>query len=135
MSDEMERGRFEIANQTLDHTSNPAAPTYKFRVVSNRSLLAGMVSQPGQTLPRNTSLTPSNEPSQSADFLKRITRNGHSGWLIATLGVILVITMSLSFGFTRGWLDANTTLTASVVSLVLLFGVMLVAHWPSSNPR
>lgn len=135
MSEQMERNQLEIPNPAHNHTSNPAVPTYNIVVVSNRSWLAGMNGQPGQTLPGNSTLTPSNEPARPWGFLKGITGNDHSGWLITTLVLILVVTLSLSFGFVKGWLDAKVTLTTSVIFLVLLFGAMLVAHWPSRNPR
>ncbi len=72
-------------------------------------------------------------PPRPWDFLKRISRSGHSAWLVTTLVFILVVAMSLSFGFVKGWLDPTSTLIASVVFLVLLLAAMLVAHWPSHN--
>jgi hypothetical protein len=73
------------------------------------------------------------QPPRPWDFLKRISRTGHSVWLVTTLIFILMVAMSLSFAFVKGWLDPKSTLTVSIIFLVLLFAAMLVAHWPSRN--
>lgn len=124
MSDEMERGQIEKAN----HTRNPAAARYNVPVVSSRSLVVGMRAQP---VPKPVTTT--HQPARPWDFLKRLGRSDHSGWLITTLVFILVVTMTLSFGFAKGWIDAKIALNASIVFFVVLLGTMLIAHWPSHN--
>ncbi|MBN9388256.1 MAG: hypothetical protein J0I20_09415 [Chloroflexi bacterium] len=127
MSDEMERGQIEKAPQTSDHTRNSATVRYKPPVVSSRTLLAEMHAQPPAPKPV---ASVHQQPARPWDFLKRLSLNTHSGWLITTLVLILVITMTLSFGFTKGWFDAKITLGASVVFFVVLVGAMVIAHWP-----
>ena len=128
MSDPMERGQLEIATPARRHTSNSAVSTYNSLAAANRPW-------PGSAMPENSTPPPPDPPSRPWDVLKRLNRTGHNGWLVTTLVMILVVTMSLSFGFAKGWLDAKTTLTASVVFLVLLFGAMLIAHWPFRLPH
>jgi ribose/xylose/arabinose/galactoside ABC-type transport system permease subunit len=138
----MERGPFDISGQALDHTSNSAAVRYNNSVVSTRSLLASMSGKPNPNfanmpplvLTKTTSPEPEEQPVRRWGFITRMNRNGHNAWLISTLVFILVVAMSLSFGFVKGWVDAKTTLTASVVFLALLFVAMLIAHWPSRQP-
>lgn len=128
MSDEMERGQTEKANQTRDYTRNSATSRYNVPVVSSRSLIVEM---PPQRIPKPTGTT--HQPARPWDFLKRLSRSDHSGWLITTLVFILVVTMTLSFGFAKGWIDAQITLGASMIFFVVLVGAMLIAHWPSRN--
>lgn len=134
MSNTVERGQLQIAR---DHTSNPVA-TVNAPAVADR---------PGSTLPAS-SPSPTPEPPdrpksklqgwlqiQPWNFLKRLNQTGHNGWLVTILVVILVVAMSLSFGFVRGWLDAKSTLTASAAFFVLLLVAMVIAHWPSRSSR
>lgn len=129
MSDEMERGEIERANQASDHIRNPATARYNHSVVSSRSLLVEMPAQP----PVHKPVATVHQPGRPWDFLKRLSRSDHSGWLITTFISILVITMTLSFGFAKGWFDTKITLSASVVFFVLLAIAMLIAHWPFRN--
>ena len=129
MSDEMERGQIEKANLTSDQIRNLATVRYNRPVVSSRSLLAEMPAQPPAPQPAAAA----HQAARPWDFLKRLSRSDHSGWLITALVLILVVTMTLSFGFAKGWIDAQTTLCASVVFFVLLVGTMVIAHWPYRN--
>lgn len=137
MPDELERGQFEEIKQKLDPGSSPAASHSSLPAVPTRPRPAGMSANPDPDLPgqsaSSTDPDPTGQTSKPWDFLKRISHHGHSGWLITTLVFILVVAMSLSFGFVKGWLDPRITLTASIVFLVLLFAAMLVAHWPSRH--
>ena len=128
MSDEMERGQLEKTHQASDHTRNPATARYNVPVVSSRFLLTGIHSQPGAKPVATT-----HQPARPWDFLKSLSRSDHSGWLFTTLIAILVVTMTLSFSFAKGWIDAKTTLGASIIFFVVLLGVMIIAHWPSHN--
>src|SRR4051794_40631988 len=104
MSDEMERGQVE---KTSDHTRNAAAARYGAQVVSSRSLVVGMR---GQHAAKPVSAT--HQPARPRDFIKRLSRSDHSGWLTTTLVFILLVTMTLSFGFAKGWIDAKLALGA-----------------------
>lgn len=57
-------------------------------------------------------------------------KSDHRGWLFTTLVFILVVTMSLSFGFAKGWIDVKITLGASLVFLGILLTALVIAHWP-----
>src|SRR5689334_1946082 len=98
MSNTVERGQLQIAR---DHTSNPVA-TLDVPALADR---------PGSTLPAG-SPSPTPDPpqnrlqgwfqSQPWNFIKRLNQTGHNGWLVTILVTILVVAMSLSFGFVRG---------------------------------
>ncbi len=125
MSDKMERGQVE---KTSDHARDHATARYSVPVVSSRSLVAGMHAHHGTKPVAST-----HQRARPWDFLKRLSRSDHSGWLITTLVFILVVTMTLSFGFAKGWIDAKVALGASAVFLVVLLATMVIAHWPSRN--
>lgn len=130
MSNTVERGQLQIAR---DHTSNPVA-TMDVPAVADRLESGLSANSPSTTA--NPPERPRNGlqvwlQSQPWNFVKRLNQTGHNGWLVTTLVLIMVVAMSLSFGFVRGWLDAKSTLTASVVFLVLLLVAMVIAHWPS----
>jgi hypothetical protein len=142
MSNKGEQGQLKITGQAFDSTSNSAAPRYNLSAVHSRPLITGITvkSDPGLAVSGNNPATPTREvppapeePPRPWDFLKRISRTGHSGWLVTTLIFILIVAMSLSFAFVKGWLDPKSTLIVSIIFLVLLFAAMLIAHWPSRN--
>ena len=125
MSDERERGPIE---RTSDHTRNSATAPYNAPVVSSRSLVAGMRAQHAAR-----PVVTSHQPARPWDFLKHLSRSDHSGWLITTLVFIMVITMTLSFSFAKGWIDVKIALGASVIFFVVLLVTLVIAHWPSPN--
>jgi hypothetical protein len=142
MSNKWEQGQLKITGPAFDSTSNSTASRYNLPAVHSRPLITGITvkSDPGSAVSGNNPPTPTSkvlpapeQPPKPWDFLKRISRTGHSVWLVSTLVFILMVAMSLSFAFVKGWLDPKSTLTVSIIFLVLLFATMLVAHWPSRN--
>src|SRR4051812_43434734 len=100
MSNTVERGQLPIARS---HTSNS---------VATLDVLAAADRPAGSSSPTLNSAEQPRNPlqiwlqSQPWNFVKRLNQTGHNGWLVTTLVLIMVVTMSLSFGFVRGWVDA-----------------------------